>query len=156
LESDCSLEQERITEGHSILLSWLSHEGGARSPSAGVSIVSMTEERRRWTRILAEHLVSYTHFDERGEPDDIGMARTLDLGEGGILLEMMHPLEEGSSLEIKMVSGESILRARGRVAHSVYVSQDRWRVGLHFTEIAEGDLRTIAREVERSQEMGSR
>ena len=125
-------------------------------PDMGGDTVSEKEERRRWTRIPAEHLVSYTHFDEQMIPDDVGMARTLDLSEGGILLEMTRYLEEGSPLEIKMVSGDKTLRARGRIAHSQRLSSGRWRVGLDFTDIAEGDLTVIAQEVVRSQDMGGR
>jgi hypothetical protein len=116
--------------------------------------VSTAEERRKWPRILAEHLVSYAHFDEEGEPDDVGMARTLDLSEGGILLEITHSFEEGSALEIKMVSGERIIRAKGQVVHSAYVSPDRWRVGVRFTEIPDGDLGAIAGEVAKFQQSG--
>ena len=118
--------------------------------------MSGREERRKWARVPAEHLVSYTHFDEDGEPEDMGMARTLDLSEGGILLEMARPMGEGSPLEIKMVSGEHIVTARGRVAYSQASAPDRWRVGLRFTEITEGDVVTIAREVAGSQQIGGR
>jgi len=122
----------------------------------GGDSVSEKDERRKWKRIPAEHLVSYIHFDEQMIPDDVGMARTLDLSEGGILLEMAHDLEEGSPLEIKMVSGDKTLRARGTIAHSQRLSSGRWRVGLGFTDIAEGDLVAIAQEVLRSQDMGGR
>jgi hypothetical protein len=120
----------------------------------GVSTVSEKGERRRWDRVPAEHLVSYTHFDDDGELDDMGMARTLDLSEGGILLEMARPMGEGSWLEIKMVSGEHIVKARGRVAYSQNLAPDRWRIGLCFTEITEGDAVTIAHEVAGSQDNG--
>jgi hypothetical protein len=116
--------------------------------------VSTTEERRESPRIVAKHLVSYAHFDEQGEPDDVGMAHTLDLSEGGILLEMTHSLEEGLALEIKMVSGERIIRAKGQVVHSACLSPDRWHVGVHFTEILEGDLGTIAREIAKFRQSG--
>ena len=122
----------------------------------GGDTVSDKEERRRWTRIPAEHLVSYTHFDEQMIPDDVGMARTLDLSEGGILMEVTRNLEEGSPLEIKMVSGDHTVRARGTIVHRQRLSSGRWRVGLDFTDITEGDLVAIAREVVRSQDMGGR
>lgn len=116
--------------------------------------MSTTEERRKSPRVVAEHLVSYAHFDEQGEPDDVGMARTLDLSERGILLELTHSLEEGFALEIKMVSGERIIRARGQVVHCTYVSPERWHVGVRFTEIPDGDVSVIAREVARFQQSG--
>jgi hypothetical protein len=116
--------------------------------------MSTSEERRKWPRVLAEHLVSYAHFDEQGEPDDVGMARTLDLSEGGILLEMTHPLEDGSAVEIKMVSGERILRAQGEVVHSAALPPGRWHVGVRFTEIPDGDLGAIAREVAKFRRSG--
>jgi hypothetical protein len=118
--------------------------------------VKTTEERRESPRVLAEHLVSYAHFDEQGEPDDMGMARTLDLSERGILLELTRSLEAGTTLEIKMVTGEDIIKASGQVVHSAYLSPERWRVGVRFTEIPEGDLGTIAREVARSRQSGGR
>jgi len=112
----------------------------------------MKEERRRTPRVLAEHLVSYIVLDERGGTDEMGMARTLDLSRGGIVLEMTHPLERGFGLEIKMVSADLILEARGLVVYSKYLPDylpnNRWRVGVSFTEITESDLATIAQEVE--------
>lgn len=112
----------------------------------------MKEERRRTARVLVEHLVSYVVLDERGGTDEMGMARTLDLSEGGIVLEMTHSLDRGSHLEMKMVSGDHILEARGLVVYSKYLPDylpdNRWRVGVSFTEITEGDLATIAQEVE--------
>jgi hypothetical protein len=118
--------------------------------------VSTNEERRKCPRVPAEHLVSYTHYDEEGDPDDMGMARTLDLSEGGILLEMTRPARPGSALEIKMVSGEHIIRARGQVAYSQLLSPDRWRVGVSFVEITQGDLVTIEREVAEAEDVGGR
>jgi len=117
---------------------------------AGVG--TMKEERRKTPRALVEHLVSYTVLDERGETDEMGMARTLDLSEGGIVLEMTHSLDRGSHVEMKMVSGDHILEARGLVVYSKYLPDylpnNRWRVGVSFTEITDGDLATIAQEVE--------
>ena len=51
-----------------------------------------------------------------------------------------------------MVSADLILEARGLVVYSKYLSDcvpdNRWRVGVTFTEITGGDLATIAQEVE--------
>jgi hypothetical protein len=108
----------------------------------------MNEERRKWPRILTEHLVAYTRLDEEAVPDEAGVARTLDLSRGGLVLEMIHPLEVGSCLELKMVTGDRILKAEGQVVYSEDMRDDRWRVGVCFTEIADEDLAIIAREVE--------
>jgi len=111
----------------------------------------MDEERRRWPRVLAEHLVSYSLFNGEGQAIAMGMARTLDVSEGGILLEMTRPLAVGSYLEIKMVSAENIVEAEGRVAYSQYTPAGHWRVGVSFTKITGGDLAIIAQEVEGRQ-----
>jgi c-di-GMP-binding flagellar brake protein YcgR len=116
--------------------------------------VSTSEERRKWTRIRAEHLVSYTHFDENGEADERGMARTLDLSEGGMVLEMTRPAKVGEHLQIKMVTGDQILKAAATVVYSNRLPADRWRVGVRFTEIPDRDLVTIAREVTRFRQTG--
>jgi hypothetical protein len=118
--------------------------------------VSTYEERRKWPRIPAEHLVSYTLYDEEGEPDDMGMARTLDLGEGGILLEMTRPARPGFRLDMKMVSGEHIIRARGEVVYSHHLSRSRWRVGVSFSEITQSDRGTISTEVGEAEDAGGR
>lgn len=114
----------------------------------------MKEERRKWPRILTEHLVAYTRLDEQALPDEAGVARTLDLSEGGMVLEMTHPLEAGSHLEIKMVSGDRILKAEGRVIYSQDLAAGRWRVGIKFTKITDDDLAIIAREVEERRAAG--
>lgn len=44
----------------------------------------MKEERRKAPRALAEHLVSDALVGKQGEPDQMGMARTVDLSEGGV------------------------------------------------------------------------
>ncbi len=108
----------------------------------------MKEDRRKWPRILTEHLVAYTRLGEQAVPDEAGVARTLDLSEGGVVLEMTHPLEVGGRLEIKMVSGDRILKARGQVVYSQDLPTKRWRVGVCFTEIADADLAVIVQEVE--------
>jgi c-di-GMP-binding flagellar brake protein YcgR len=118
--------------------------------------VSTREERRRWTRIQAEHLVSYAHFDEHGEPDVRGMARTLDLSEGGMVLEMTHPADVGERLQVKMVTGDDILEAVATVVYSNPLHPYRWRVGVRFTEVPDEDLATIAQEVARFRQGGGR
>ena len=108
----------------------------------------MKQDRRKWPRILTEHLVAYTRLDNEVVPDEAGVARTLDLSQGGVVLEMTHPLDAGGRLEIKMVSGDRILKARGRVVYSQDLPDKRWRVGICFTEITDDDLAVIAQEVE--------
>lgn len=107
----------------------------------------MKQERRKTPRVLAEHLVSYVLLDEQGEAQEVGMARTLDLSKGGIVLEMSHPLDERSHLRVKMVSGDRILEAAGLVVYSTALPSDLWRVGVSFTEIGKEDLRVLAQEV---------
>ncbi len=108
----------------------------------------MKEERRKTGRVPAEHLVSYVHYDDEGQPDEQGMARTFDLSEGGMVLEMRHSIDVGSGLDMRMVSGDRILEIKGRVVHSEQIGSEGWRVGVCFTDIADGDLAAIAREVQ--------
>jgi hypothetical protein len=84
----------------------------------------------------------------------MGMARTLDLSEGGIVLEMTHALPEGDPVGIKMITGEHILEATGTVVYNTRLGAGRWRVGLRFTGIANGDLAVVAEEVTRSLQTG--
>ncbi len=118
--------------------------------------MSTTKERRKSPRIQAEHLVSYAHFDEHEEPDDMGMARTLDLSEGGMVLEMTRPQGVGERIRVKMITGDQILEADATVVYSKRLPAERWRVGVSFTEIPKEDEVTIAREVARFRESGGR
>lgn len=121
--------------------------GVADAEKRVVGTRGVKEERRKTRRVPAEHLVSYVHYDDEGQSDEKGMARTLDLSEGGMVLEMRHSMDVGSGLDIKMVSGDRILGAKGRVVHSQQIGSKGWRVGVCFTEVADGDLAAIAREV---------
>jgi c-di-GMP-binding flagellar brake protein YcgR len=121
-----------------------------------VGTVNITEERRKWPRIRAEHLVSYARFDEHGELDERGMARTLDLSEGGMVLEMTHPANVGEHLQLGMVTGNRILRADAAVVYSIRLSTGRWRVGVFFSEIPEEDVGAIAQEVAKFRQRGDR
>jgi len=73
----------------------------------------MRRERRRFKRISAEHLIAFSCF-HRGEdiPFDHSMGKTVDVGEGGLMLYVYKGLRMGTLLDIEIGIGDEIVSAK--------------------------------------------
>ena len=76
----------------------------------------MRRERRRSERIPVEHLVVFSCFN-RGEetPFDHSMGKALNLGEGGLMLQIYKPMAQGTVLDIEIGIGDEIVDAKVEV-----------------------------------------
>jgi hypothetical protein len=79
--------------------------------------ISDMDNRRRFERIDRELLASYTHFDPGDREDDEGMAKTLNLSVGGVLLLLAHSFEQGTRLELALNLDGQVIEVVGKVAH---------------------------------------
>ena len=90
----------------------------------------------------AHRLVSFRRSVDKGTTDYEGFIRTLNLGLGGLLLETDYLFEPGEPLRLEILSGDSVLRAKGEVVYREG-SGKKFKVGVRLTEIsleALGDL----------------
>ncbi|MBN1484196.1 MAG: PilZ domain-containing protein [Chloroflexia bacterium] len=106
-----------------------------------------TIERRQYPRSQDWHLVSFTHYDEQGEVDDQGLARTLDMSRGGLLLEMTWALPLGSWLDLELQLQDEILCLQSQVSHVEERPNGRFAVGVAFLDVSEEILERIEHQI---------
>lgn len=104
------------------------------------------KERRKSPRVRAHRLVSFRRSEDRGTTDYEGFVRTLNLGLGGLLLETDYLFEPGEPLGLEILSGDSLLRAKGEVVYRGR-SGRKFKVGVRFTEISQQALKGVEGEV---------
>ena len=110
------------------------------------------EERRKTRRVRAHRLVSFRRSEDRGTTGYEGFVRTLNLGLGGLLLETDYVFQPGESLRLEILSGDSLLRAKGEVVYRE-ASGKKFKVGVRFTEISQEALGGLEEEVGLSPEV---
>lgn len=94
----------------------------------------------------AHRLVSFRRSEDKGTTGYEGFVRTLDLGLGGLLLETDYFFEPGESLRLEILSGDTLLRAKGKVVYREGRGK-KFKVGVRFTEISREALRGLKEEV---------
>jgi c-di-GMP-binding flagellar brake protein YcgR len=100
-------------------------------------------ERRRSQRHPSERLVAYTQLDEDGRPFQIGMAKTLNLSEGGVKLRIHRPLSVNGTVHMFMAVGEMLIEARGLVIHQCEEQEGQYHVGASFIDMEEKGRRYL-------------
>jgi len=76
----------------------------------------MRRERRRSERIPVEHLVAFSCY-RRGDsvPYDHSMGKAVNVGEGGMMLQIYKPVEQGTVLDLEIGIGNEIVDAKVEV-----------------------------------------
>ena len=93
-------------------------------------------KRRKFKRIDSLNLVSYIHYNEKGNPDYEGAARTLDLSENGILLDTGIEFDKNTVVEMEIAIEEKILKIKGIILR-VVKQEDSIHLGVQFIETSE-------------------
>ena len=75
----------------------------------------MTIERRKSQRIDYQNLLTYVGVDENNHERKQGMGRTLNVGEGGILLETRASLEPKEIVFLTIGLEEQLMEMKGKV-----------------------------------------
>lgn len=91
-------------------------------------------ERRQYTRFDALNL-SYVVVDDEGNIINEGMGRTLNVSEGGILLETHFHIDEGRNLTVTIAVEEELVDIRGKVVHASNCVEGLCQTGVQFSEI---------------------
>ncbi len=98
----------------------------------------MSNERRHHIRPESLNLLDYLVVDQQGRQGDYSMARTLNVSEGGILMETHIPLPQGQQVMITLGLGENLVNIMGRIIYTTFDS-DRHQNGIEFFHVAEND-----------------
>ena len=91
-------------------------------------------EKRRHPRINALNFLSYVEKEGGVQKCAVSMARTLDISESGVRVELFQSIKNGSHMEMEIAVCESIYSATGRVIHSEETEDGRCIVGIEFDE----------------------
>jgi len=100
----------------------------------------MQEERRLHPRFDALHLIAYDFMDEDGQVVMRGMGKTLNISEGGILLETHIQIEQQYDVLLSIGLENDLIDIKGKVVASRPGKVDKFESGIKFLEIGETEL----------------
>ena len=101
-------------------------------------------DNRRFPRVKAQHFVSYHRYDAQGNVVYEGMALSLDLSREGILIQERQEIPVQTRVKIILAVGDDVVPLLGTVKHVEKVSEDLYRMGIHFDQITEEQVQKIA------------
>ena len=94
-----------------------------------------TDEKRMDPRIQSSNLISYVCRDEDNREVMQGMGRTLNVSEGGILLETYVSIGPHHVVTVTIAMEDELMEFRGRIAHSMKREDGSFASGIEFTEM---------------------
>jgi len=92
----------------------------------------MTEEKRIHPRVQTMNAISYVCIDDDGDQLDQGMGTTVDISQGGALIETAMPIDTKYILLISIDLDENIYETKSRVAHTRSVGPAKYLTGIQF------------------------
>jgi hypothetical protein len=101
------------------------------------------EDKRKHSRFKSMNLLSFAYLDEKGNIVMEGMGRTLNMSEGGILLETHDPMEVGNHLVVTIALKNDLIEVKGTVKHAMAVENGQYRAGIQFIELDEEKNRIL-------------
>jgi c-di-GMP-binding flagellar brake protein YcgR len=101
------------------------------------------ENRRKGPRVKSPNLLVYLCIDEEKNKIIQGMGRTLNVSEGGILLETHVPIDPRHTLLLTIAMEEDLMHFKGRIAHSREREDGKFEFGVEFLEMDEQKRRFL-------------
>lgn len=92
----------------------------------------MGMEKRDTDRLHTKNLLDYVVVSEGGQVLDQGLGRTLDVSEGGLLMETPVSIAAGRTLLVTLGLGNDMVEVSGRVVRSAPSSGDLFATGVEF------------------------
>ena len=101
-------------------------------------------KKPRHKRLETLNLVSLSHKDPEGHVDLEIVGRTLDLSEGGILLECSQSVpSENKEVEVILGIREHIIKVKGEIVHMRDLEDDNVGLGIAFRDLSAENARII-------------
>ncbi len=108
----------------------------------------MASQKRKFPRVDSLNLLSYFCVDKNHRVVHQGMGRTLNVSEGGILLETTEPIPEEYTIYLSIGFDEDVTDVKGEIAYTKEGENNRSQAGIKFINPDETTRRLIARYVE--------
>jgi len=103
------------------------------------------KEKRKHPRIHSLNLLAYVCINENSEIVRQGMAKTLDVSEGGILMETHVPVDPQHTVSLTLGLKDKLTDVKGKVVHFRTDGNGRFQSGIRFME-AEAPTSRILKE----------
>ena len=94
-----------------------------------------TKNKRLHPRIDSLNLLSYSCIDETGQVVAHGMGRTLNVSQGGILLETHVKIDLKHTVSLTIGLEEDLVDIMGEIAHSSPGQGENYESGIQFHEM---------------------
>ena len=101
------------------------------------------EKKRKKERINSTNLLTYFCVDENDETLLQGMGRTLNVSEGGILLETHVPIDPQCIVCLTIGMEDDLMHFRGKIIHSRERDDGKFESGVQFLEMDEQKSRFL-------------
>jgi c-di-GMP-binding flagellar brake protein YcgR len=107
----------------------------------------MTKEiqKRKHDRIGSLNLLNYVCLDENNEEVNQGMGRTLNVSQGGILLETHIPIDKHYIISLSIGLEDETVDIKGKVIYNQDGKEGKFESGIEFQGINEKSLKTLNR-----------
>jgi c-di-GMP-binding flagellar brake protein YcgR len=102
-----------------------------------------TNERRHHPRISALNLISYNCIDETEQIVAQGMGRTLNISEGGILLETHTPIDPKNTIALAIGLEDDLINIKGKVVFSTSGKDEKFEAGIEFLEMQDSTFEIL-------------
>jgi len=97
-------------------------------------------DKRLYPRIDALNLISYDCMDESGQVVMHGIGRTLNVSEGGILLETHVQIESPCDVLLTIGLEEDLIEIKGKVITSKPGREDKFESGIQLLDVGATEL----------------
>ncbi|VAX23245.1 hypothetical protein MNBD_NITROSPINAE02-1969 [hydrothermal vent metagenome] len=105
----------------------------------------MTEKgyKRKGPRVERIFLTSVSRHHDTGELASSFVGKTLNLSDGGIMIEITEPVPLLSKVDIKVALEEYILDVKGEVVHLRKIENGHIEMGVKFLDFSDDGLKKI-------------
>lgn len=105
-------------------------------------------EKRKHSRINSSNLLSYTCVNAENTVVQQGMGKTLDVSEGGILLETHVPIDSQYIVHLDIGLKDDVAELVGKVAYTRKGESGRAESGIRFEEYGDESRQVLQQFIE--------
>ena len=103
----------------------------------------MTAEQRRSPRVESPNLLTYVCLDQNDNMVGQGMGRTLNVSEGGILLETHIAIDPQYIVLLDIAMEDDLMQFKGKIAHIKKREDGKFESGVAFIEMDEEKIQFL-------------
>ena len=92
-------------------------------------------EKRKTPRINSPNLLTYTCIDKNNHELSQGMGKTINISEGGILMETHIPLDSHNILSLTLGFEDELMDFKGEITFCKQRDESRYESGIQFIEL---------------------